>query len=104
MKFNRNNFRKISFLSGTASSHFGDGLQIVALSLFLLDLTGSPLAIGLMIAVYYLPILFLSPVAGVLADRHNAKVIAIGMELIWAILVLQMALAVYWNHAYLLPL
>jgi len=49
------------YMLGTGCSSFGDGLQSVAASWFLLQWTGSPLAIGGMIAVTYLPPLLLAP-------------------------------------------
>ncbi|HEU4963716.1 MAG TPA: MFS transporter [Bacilli bacterium] len=70
------------YLSGTATSAFGDGIQNIAMVWFLLQMTHSPLVIGGLIAVNYLPALLLAPWAGVYADHRDAQKLAVKVDLL----------------------
>src|SRR6185437_5563695 len=65
------NFRL--FFIGQTISNTGNWLTNVALVLLVLRLTGSGLAVGVTTACQYGPILFLSPLAGALADRVDKR-------------------------------
>lgn len=65
------NFRL--FFIGQLISNTGNWLTNVAIVLLVLKLTGSGFAIGLLSAVQYGPILFLSAYAGVIADRFDKR-------------------------------
>jgi len=54
---------------GQAVSNIGNWMQVVALGWFILQLTGSPIALGLLGLVQFLPILLFSLVGGIFADR-----------------------------------
>jgi len=54
---------------GQAVSNIGNWMQIVALGWFILQMTGSPIALGLLGLAQFLPILLLSLAGGILADR-----------------------------------
>ena len=54
---------------GQAVSNIGNWMQVVALGWFILQLTGSPIALGLPGLAQFLPILLFSLVGGILADR-----------------------------------
>ena len=54
---------------GQAVSNIGNWMQVVALGWFILQLTGSPIALGLLGLTQFLPILLLSLAGGILADR-----------------------------------
>ncbi|HEY6285686.1 MAG TPA: MFS transporter [Ktedonobacteraceae bacterium] len=54
---------------GQAVSNIGNWMQVVALGWFILQLTGSPLALGLLGLAQFLPIFLLSLAGGILADR-----------------------------------
>lgn len=56
---------------GQAVSNTGNWMQIVALSWFVLQLTGNPLTIGLLGLAQSLPIFALSLIGGMLADRFS---------------------------------
>ncbi|WP_164553260.1 MFS transporter [Brevibacillus marinus] len=93
------------YMLGTGCSSFGDGLQSVAASWFLLQWTGSPLAIGGMIAVTYLPPLLLAPFAGAFSDSRDAQRMAVTVDLLRFLVVGLMALlfvldlfAVWWFY------
>jgi MFS family permease len=59
------------FFLGQLVSNTGNWLTNVALTLFVLHLTGSGFAVGLLAACMFGPILLLSAWAGVIADRSN---------------------------------
>jgi MFS family permease len=65
------NFRL--YFIGQTVSNTGNWLTNVALTLLVLHLTRSGLAIGLITAAQYGPILFFSISAGAIADRHNKR-------------------------------
>ena len=63
------NFRL--FFIGQLISNSGNWLTMVALTLLVLHLTGSGIAVGALAACQFGPILVLSPFAGLVADRSN---------------------------------
>ena len=65
------NFRL--FFYGQLVSNTGNWLTNVALTLLVLHLTNSGLAIGALTAAQFGPILLLSPWAGAIADRHDKR-------------------------------
>ena len=65
------NFRL--FFAGQAVSQTGTWLQFVAQTLLVLRLTGSGVALGLLTAVQFLPILVLGAWAGVVTDRVDKR-------------------------------
>src|SRR5918911_1082913 len=63
------NFRL--FFIGQLISNSGNWLTMVALTLLVLHLTGSGVAVGALAACQFGPILLLSPFAGLVADRSE---------------------------------
>src|SRR4030042_17548 len=61
------------YLAGQAVSLSGTWMQSVAQGWLVLDLTGSGTAIGLVLALQFLPVLLLGPLGGVLADRIDKR-------------------------------
>ncbi len=58
---------------GQAVSNTGNWIQVVALGWFILQLNGSPVALGWLGLAQFLPIAALSMVGGVLADRFPRR-------------------------------
>jgi MFS family permease len=56
---------------GQAVSNIGNWMQVVALGWFILQITGSPIALGLLGLAQFLPLFALSLVGGMLADRFR---------------------------------
>lgn len=69
------NFRLFWF--GQLLSVTGTWMQTVALGWLVLDLTDSPLALGLMSVLQFTPVLLFSPFAGVVADRSSKRLLLI---------------------------
>lgn len=80
------NFRLFFF--GQIVSVTGTWVQYVASAWLVLRLTGSGVALGLMSALNFAPVLVLGAWAGVLADRHDKRRILLGTQMAFAILAL----------------
>jgi MFS family permease len=82
------NFRR--YVSGQALSLIGTWVETVAQALLVLRLTHSGIALGLVTAARYAPILLLSPYAGLLVDRDDKRRVLLvtqaGLALVSAIL------------------
>jgi MFS family permease len=77
------NFRL--FAVGSLVSNIGTWMQRVAQDWLVLTLTGSAGALGLTTGLQFLPMLVLSPIAGVFADRYSKrKVIAVSQTVLAA--------------------
>ena len=83
---NNRNFRFLWF--GQIVSLLGDWFNLVASAALVGMLTQSGLAVGSLFVVRMLAPLFISPVAGVAADRYNRKYVLIAADLIRAAVVL----------------
>jgi MFS family permease len=65
------NFRK--YFLGQVISTSGTWMQNVAQGLLILQLTGSGTALGILVALQFLPLLFFGSFAGVIADRFSKR-------------------------------
>jgi len=79
---NEGNKNLFLFLSGKSISLFGSAIYTFVVGLYLLKITGSGLTFATNIVLYTLPIVFINPLAGVLADKMNKKVLVIGSDFI----------------------
>jgi MFS transporter, DHA3 family, macrolide efflux protein len=68
---------KYTYLTGSAISNFGDGCQQIAMMWLIYHLTGSALSIGIMIAIYYLPSIMITPFLSVFVDQRDSKKLTI---------------------------
>jgi MFS family permease len=84
------NFRR--FFYGQAVSMIGTWMQSVAQAWLVLDLTGSGTALGLVIALQTLPVLFLAPYAGLVADRVDKRRLLVGTQSAMGVLALVLGL------------
>ena len=73
---------------GEIASLLGDWLNTIALYTLIRQLTGSPVALGLVFIVKTLPFALASPLAGLLADRFDRKRLMIAADLARAAVVL----------------
>ncbi len=86
------NFRL--FFVGQIISQTGTWMQMVAIGLLVLDLTDSGVAVGLVTAAQFLPILVLGAWGGVLADRRDRHHLLLIMNAIGAAVALSFAVLV----------
>ncbi len=87
---------------GQIISLFGNGILRFALPLHLLNITGSPALFGMVSAVSFLPMVFLMPVGGIIADRANKRNIMVILDFLTGLLMLFFYLAM--NGISLIPL
>jgi MFS family permease len=80
------NFRL--FFAGQVVSVSGTWVQYVASSWLVLRLTGSGVALGVLTALSFAPILLIGAWAGVLADRQDKRAILLGTQSAFAVLAL----------------
>lgn len=73
-------------------SIFGNSLQRFALSLYILDLTGSAAIFATILSVTLIPQILLAPFGGAIADRFNKKHIMIVLDTLCGILLILFAL------------
>jgi hypothetical protein len=67
---------------GQATSSVGDAVIVVALALFIVDLTGSATDLGAVLAAYRLPLVAFLLVGGVLADRLPRHRVVVATDLV----------------------
>jgi MFS family permease len=83
--FNRN-FTLLLF--GQISSLFGNTILRFALSMYILEATGSATIFASLLAISFIPTILLSPFGGILADRANRRNIMVALDVISGISVL----------------
>lgn len=78
----------ILLVSGQASSLFGNFILKLALSMYVLDVTGSAAVFAGILSVATIPTILLSPFGGILADRANRRNIMVALDTLTGISVL----------------
>ena len=73
---------------GQIISLFGNAILRFALPLYLLDLTGSSSIYGAVLACSTIPMIVLSPVGGILADRVNKRNIMVFLDFFTTVVIL----------------
>ncbi|HWE22348.1 MAG TPA: MFS transporter [Myxococcales bacterium] len=79
-------FRRL--FAANAVSQMGDWFNVVALFSLLLDLTGKGEAVAVVLLARFVPIFFVGPAAGVVADRISRRAILVTTDVVRAALVL----------------
>ncbi|MFV0241588.1 MAG: MFS transporter, partial [Lacrimispora sphenoides] len=72
---------------GQVISLFGNQILRYALPLYLLNQTGSSVLFGTILACSFIPMLFLFPVGGIIADRVNKRNIMVILDFSTALLI-----------------
>jgi MFS family permease len=85
------------YMLGSMISNFGDGIQQIAVTWYIYHLTGEALSIGLMIAIYYLPSIILTPFVSVYIDHRNSKFIVVLTDTFRFFIVLTMGLFLFFK-------
>jgi MFS family permease len=80
------------YISGQAVSLVGTWMQTVAQSWLVLELTGSATDVGFAVALQTLPVLFLGPYGGVIADRVDRRLLMIALQSMMGVLALVLGL------------
>jgi MFS family permease len=80
------NFRRL--WAGNLISLLGDWFNTIAIYTLIVELTGSPLALGAVFVTKMLPWAVAAPLAGVIVDRYNRRWLMIGTDIARAVVVL----------------
>lgn len=78
----------ILLIFGQASSLFGNYSLKLALSMYILELTGSAVTFAGLLAAATVPMILLSPFGGILADRINRKYIMVALDFLSGLVIL----------------
>lgn len=83
-------FRKdfVLVVFGQIISLFGNAILRFALPLYILDQSGSPALFGIISATAFIPMILMSPIGGIFADRVNKQRIMVVLDFITAGLIL----------------
>ncbi|MGH7623244.1 MAG: MFS transporter, partial [Gemmatimonadaceae bacterium] len=84
------NYRRYFF--GQALSLIGTWMQMVAQSWLVLTMTGSAIAVGVVVALQTAPVLLLAPYGGVVADRADKRKLLMGLQASMALQALALGL------------
>lgn len=82
----------VLLVAGQGISLFGNMMLRFAMSMWVLDETGSATIFASVLAISIVPTILLSPFGGVLADRVNRRTIMVALDAISAVLVLASAI------------
>jgi MFS family permease len=99
-QFSKNTFSSLKvrnyrlYFIGQSISQSGTWMETVGLGWLVLKLTGSGTALGLIIALRFLPILFLAPWGGVLADRMPKRKLLLATQAALGIFALALGILV----------
>ncbi|MTI94343.1 MAG: MFS transporter [Firmicutes bacterium] len=88
LAFGRESRNIVLFCLGKSVSAFGGAVYAFAMGLYILNLTGSGLSFALALALGTVPTVLISPVAGVLTDRLDKKMLVAGTDFISALVLL----------------
>lgn len=87
-KLNRN---IVLLLFGRMISDLGSSIQAIVMPLYIIDIGGSAITVGLFSFFTLIPILLCYPIAGVLSDRYNRKLIMVSCDILSGTLLLLLA-------------
>ena len=73
------------FLTGQIVSTVGTWMQSVAMPWLALELTGSALLVGLVLAAQFVPVLIGGPLGGVIADRYHKRSVLLATQALFTV-------------------
>ncbi|MBD5509551.1 MAG: MFS transporter [Lachnospiraceae bacterium] len=89
----------ILLVLGQVSSLFGNYILRLALSMYVLETTGSAAVFAGILSAATIPTILLSPLGGILADRANRRNIMVALDTLTGVSVLCVAVVLSENHA-----
>ena len=102
MKAKALNQNFVLLIIGQALSMFGTVLLKFTVSLLILDLTSSAALFGTITAISYLPPVFLSLIAGIIADRNNKRNLMIALDGLYGIMAVLLVLSLSFSNILIL--
>ena len=103
----RHTFRSLRFFNyrvwaaGAIISNTGTWMQRVAQDWLVFELTGSVLAVGITTGLQFGPILVLAPLAGVISDRFNKRIVLMITQSTAGLISLALGILILGGHAQL---
>ncbi|WP_301109199.1 MFS transporter [Sporosarcina sp.] len=88
------------FVVSTLFSNIGTGMQVIANSWLILDISGQVSSIAIFLMCYTLPGIFLSPLTGIIVDKIDRRWLAISMDIYRGLILL--TIFVLWHLGSLL--
>lgn len=82
----------VLLILGQITSLFGNFILKLALSMYVLDATGSAAVFASILSIAIIPTILLSPLGGILADRANRRNIMVALDTVTGVSVLCSAL------------
>lgn len=86
------------FVAGQGVSLVGSWTETVAQAVLVLSVTHSGVMLGVVAALRYLPVLLLSPYAGLVVDRHDRRRVLVLVEALSGVLALTLGVVVLTGH------
>ena len=86
---------------GQVSSLFGNYILRLALSMYVLEATGSAAVFAGIVSIAIVPTIFLSPLSGIFADRADKRTIMVALDTLIGIAVLSAAVCLTGENAVL---
>ena len=68
------------YLLGSITSAIGNGMQFIAITWLILELTESSSQVGITLAIGFIPLMFLSSFGGIVADRYDRRIIMVSFN------------------------
>ncbi len=87
------------YMTGQAISTTGTWMQNIAMSWLVLKITGSGTALGVVVALQFLPLLLLGPWGGIIVDRFPKRRILYVTQSVQGIISIIIAVLIYTNNA-----
>ncbi|QQG38276.1 MAG: MFS transporter [Candidatus Kaiserbacteria bacterium] len=85
------------YFIGRGFSHVGDWMQVVGVGWLVLDLTGSGVKLGTVLAIFFLPLLLGGPFLGIIPDRFDKRRVMFLTQSIMAALALLLSVLVFFE-------
>ncbi|MDY4609081.1 MAG: MFS transporter [Sphaerochaetaceae bacterium] len=94
----------LTIWAGELVSNIGSGMTAFALSVYVLQLTGSVTWVSVVTMLAYLPTILLSPIGGLLADRFDRRLMMICGDLFSALGLVYILVSIKTGHGGLAPI
>ena len=84
---------------GQFISNVGSNISLIVLPLFIFQYTGSTYWLGIITIAEFIPVLVISPIAGMYVDSHNRKKIMIASDLLNTLLIVLIPVLITFDKA-----
>ena len=85
---------------GQFISNVGSNISLIVLPLFIFQYTGSTYWLGIITLAEFIPVLVISPIAGMYVDSHNRKKIMISSDLLNTLLIVLIPVLITFDQTF----